>query len=197
MEDLYKRHESLNLKIPDEVFIIGCGGTGTWMGIICAMIGVKNINLFDDDIVENHNRSRLPYPEEWIGKKKTDALKDFIEWIRPECNVYINEGIRTEADLIAITGEFVFDCNDNFKTQISIYNHCIKHKLKYIGVGCNANHITVLSKLDKLWIQDENDPYQVTPIYLIPPMVSSLCALWNIVHGKDDIRYLKDMKDIF
>lgn len=197
MEDLYKRHNTLNLDIPEEVFIVGCGGTGTWIGIISAMIGVNSINLFDDDTIENHNRSRLPYPEDWIGKKKTEALRDFIRWIRPECNIYIHGGIRSQLDLISITGKLVFDCNDNPGTQKMVFNHCKKHDLDYIGVGCNANHISVISDLDSIYINEENDPYEVTPIYIVPPMISSLCALWNVVHKNRDINFLMDMKNIF
>lgn len=197
MEDLYERHKTLELKIPEEVFIIGCGGTGTWLGIECAMVGVKNINIFDDDTIENHNRSRLPYPESWVGKRKTDALKEFIKNIRPECNVYVNEGIRSDIDLIAITGKLVFDCNDDPNVQKMIFNHCKKNKFNYIGVGCNANHVSVISDLDKIWLDEGKDTYQVTPMYLVPPMVSSLCAIWNVVHGNTNLSYLKEMKNLF
>lgn len=197
LEDLYDRHKTLDLKIPEEVFIIGCGGTGTWTAVICAMIGVEKIHVFDDDIIENHNRSRLPYPESWIGKKKTEALKLYINNIRPECDVYEYEGIRSEIDLISVNGKLVFDCNDNPKVQKWIFNHCKKNNFNYISIGCNANHVSVISDLDTIFMDENKDMYQVTPMYLVPPMVAALYAIWNVVHGNTDLNFLRTMKSVF
>jgi len=197
MTELYDRQKSLNLKIPDEVYIIGCGGVGTWLGILCAMVGVKTINLFDSDIVENHNRARLPFPEEWNGMKKTDALKMFINWIRPECTVYDNDAIMNETDLIAITSKNVFDCTDNAESQTMIFNYCKKNKHSYVKLGCNADHVTAISQLDSVTFT-EVDPYSApTPMYIVPPMLISLYTMWNVTHGNTDINYLKSVSNIF
>ena len=41
--ELYQRQSTLGLGVPEEISIIGVGGTGTWTGILCAMIGVPKI----------------------------------------------------------------------------------------------------------------------------------------------------------
>ncbi len=197
IEGLYDRHRTLNLEIPEEVFIVGCGGTGTWTALLCAMVGVKKIHLFDDDIVENSNRSRLPYPEEWIGMKKTEALKSFINWIRPECDVYTYGGIISEIDLISVNGKLVFDCNDDPKVQKWVFAHCKQNNFNYVGIGCNANHVTVISDLDTIFLNENKDMYQVTPMYIVPPMLAVLYAVWNVVHGNKDLNFLRSMESIF
>lgn len=193
--ELYQRQSALGLGVPDEVSVVGCGGTGTWVGILCAMIGVPKISLFDDDIIERHNLSRLPFSEESIGKKKTEVLKDFIKVIRPECIILIHDGVHNESDMFKLMGT-VFDCNDDIKIQEMIYKYCKKFSISYISVGCNANHITVTSNVEKLW-GPGGDRYVVTPMFIVPPMLSSLCAVWNIVKNKHKVDLLLNIKEMF
>lgn len=195
--DLYSRHKGIDLRVPEEVFIVGCGGVGTWTSIFLSMMGVKTLHLSDFDILENHNRSRLPYSEEWIGKKKTEALKSFIEAIRPDCDIYTYNGINDESDLLQLAGEIVFDCNDNPKTQDMIWNHCKQNKIKYISIGCNADHITVINDMDMLCRGDGYEPYTVTPMFIIPAIVSSACGVWNAVKNEKQVYVLKQISAMF
>lgn len=193
--ELYKRQKTLGLGVPEEVFIVGTGGTGTWVGIILAMIGVPKINLSDDDIIERHNLSRLPFPEESIGKKKTEVLKDFINTLRPECEVITYEGIHNESDMFKMAG-VVFDCNDDIRIQELIYKFCKKFDINYISVGCNANHITVTSSVEQLW-GPGGDRYTETPMFIVPPMLSSLCAVWNVVKNRRKVDFLISIHKMF
>lgn len=184
------------MKIPNEIFVVGCGGTGTWTSIMAAMMGVKIIHISDHDILENHNRSRLPYKESDIGKLKTDVLKEFILTIRPDITIYSYDGIHTDVDLFILTGDVIFDCNDNPVIQDMIYKYCKSQKLKYVGVGCNADHISVLDNLDLVFTSKEHDPYQVTPVFLIPPIIAASCALWNVIKQTDKINVLEDISNM-
>lgn len=196
-EDLYLRHKNVEMKIPNEIFVVGCGGTGTWVSILGAMMGVNIIHLADHDILENHNMSRLPYSEEDVGNLKTKVLKDFIKNIRPDCSIYTYEGIHNETDLLMLTGEVIFDCNDNAQIQDMIYKYCKENKLRYISVGCNANHFTVINNLDTLFRSDEVSPYQITPMFVVPAVVAACCSWWNIIKQKDNIHQLKSISEIF
>lgn len=195
-EDLYKRHNGIEMKVPNEIFVIGCGGTGTWTSIMAALMGVKIIHIADHDIIEIHNLSRLPYRQSDIGRLKTDVLKEYLQTIRPDSTIYTYDGIHTDLDLIALTGDVIFDCNDNPKVQKMIFDYCKEHKLRYIGVGCNANHISVIENLDLVCRSDEHDPYEITPIFLLPALVASACGLWNVIKGKQNIYTLKNISDI-
>lgn len=197
-EDLYNRHKGIDINVPNEIFVVGCGGTGTWTSILAAMMGVKIIHVADHDILENHNRSRLPYKESDIGKLKTDVLKEFISSIRPDCALYTYDGIHKESDLFILTGDVIFDCNDNPDVQDMIYKYCKDQKLKYVGVGCNANHITVLDDLDLVFKGKEHDPYEIMPMFIIPAITASSCALWNVfIKQTSKINVLKNISDMF
>lgn len=196
-QDLYSRHKGIDMQIPNEIFVVGCGGTGTWVSIMSAMIGVKIIHISDHDILERHNRSRLPYKDCDIGRLKTDVLKEFILSVRPDTTIYTYDGIHTEMDMLVLTGEVVFDCNDNPEVQRMIFKYCKEHGLKYVGVGCNADHITVLENLDLMIGDNEGSPYEATPMFLIPAILSASCALWNVIKKKQKSIYvLKDISNI-
>ena len=196
-QDLYSRHKDIDMKIPLEIFVVGCGGTGTWVSIMSAMVGVKAIHISDHDILEQHNRSRLPYKADDVGRLKTEVLKEFILSIRPDCTVYTYGGIHSEMDLFALTGEVIFDCNDNPEIQKMIFKYCKEYKLKYVGVGCNADHVTVLDDLDLVIGDNEASPYEATPMFLIPAILSASCALWNVIKNRQkNIYVLKNISDM-
>lgn len=197
--ELYLRHNTLNLSIPQSVSIVGCGGTGTWTAIMCAMGGVKSITLFDSDIIELHNLSRLPFDfEGTIGRKKTEVLSEFIKRMRPGITVITYDGIYNDSDLFRLIDEVVFDCNDDYKTQMKIYKYCKSNNVHYIGIGCNADHISVKSKIDKLWGEGNGNRYEVVPMFFIPPVLAASCALWHIVRRRSyNIDALQQIKYMF
>ena len=199
-QDLYNRHKGIEMKIPNEIFVVGCGGTGTWTTIMSAMLGTKIIHISDHDVIELHNLSRLPFGEDSIGKLKTDVLRNFVQNIRPDTTIYSYDGIHKESDLFILTGDVIFDCNDNPDIQDMIYKYCKDGGLKYIGVGCNADHISILDNLDLVFKSKEHDPYEITPIFLIPPIIAASCALWNVIKNVDnkhkDINVLKKISDM-
>lgn len=198
-EELYKRHDTLNLTVPQSVSVVGCGGTGTWISIMCAMGGVKTLTLFDSDIVEIHNLSRLPFDFEGsIGRKKTEVLAEHIKRMRPGITIYQYDGIYNDTDLFRLVDDIVFDCNDDYKTQMRIFRYCKEHNIKYVGIGCNADHISVKSQIDKLWGEGPMERYQVVPMFFIPPILAASCALWHIVRKKStNIDVLQGMKYMF
>ncbi len=61
------------------VTIIGAGSIGSFATYALAKMGVKDITVYDDDIVEQHNFSNQIYRIEDIGKKKVTCLKNRIK----------------------------------------------------------------------------------------------------------------------
>jgi molybdopterin/thiamine biosynthesis adenylyltransferase len=83
---------------PAVVNLIGCGG-GAWVAIYSAMAGTKKLRLFDDDTIETSNLNRLPYPPDWVGKKKTTALRDYILQLRPDIVIETYPAVRDKLQL--------------------------------------------------------------------------------------------------
>ena len=60
------------------IFVIGCGGIGSWTTLLLAKTGFHNITVFDDDIVEEHNVASQFFKESDLGKLKRVALRDNV-----------------------------------------------------------------------------------------------------------------------
>jgi molybdopterin/thiamine biosynthesis adenylyltransferase len=197
---LYMRHPTSITKIPKEVFVVGCGGTGTWCSILSAMMGSEVIHLADDDHIEISNLSRLPFDlDNSVGKKKTEVLKAFIKRIRPECEVNTYDGLHTQASLLRIRGDVLYDCNDNFNVQKMVYEYCKRKGIRYIGVGCNAEHISITSSLDGgLWGENTVNQYTITPMFIVPAVLASLVGVWtNICNPHTEVDLLLNINKMF
>jgi len=83
LNSLYGRQR---FKPPRSIALVGCGG-GMHIASFAAMAGTRMLKLFDSDVVEISNLNRLPYTPNDVGKKKTTALREYIQRLRPDCEV--------------------------------------------------------------------------------------------------------------
>lgn len=118
---LYSRQEPLNLKIPTAVTIIGCGGIGSWIALDLALVGVKKLNLIDNDIIEKTNLNRTPYKTSQIGEFKVAALQELIEERRDiDIQIFtqkyedIDEILKEKIKLV----DYMIDCRDTVQPPI-------------------------------------------------------------------------------
>jgi len=154
--NIYERQENLNLKIPKNAAIIGCGGIGSWLCINLALIGVENIIIFDPDRVEYSNLNRTLFRIRDIGKYKTTALKQLIEERRINCNIIaINKRYSNEK----LENCLIFDCTDGINVPNAI-------KLGYDGLN-----YTIISNTSnaKVWGGTEQVRYTSVPSFLGTP----------------------------
>jgi hypothetical protein len=94
--DVFAREAALNLTRPKKAAVVGCGGVGSWVAYLLAMAGVEELWLFDMDTVSPHNRNRVPVMASHDGKLKTEAMRDMITMVRPDCRVYAMRGFTPE-----------------------------------------------------------------------------------------------------
>jgi molybdopterin/thiamine biosynthesis adenylyltransferase len=78
------------------VTIIGVGGIGSPTALVLSKMGVKNITVYDDDVVEDHNLPNQMYRISDLGKSKVDGTKDI-------CNDF--------------AGSEIITCNEKFEEQ--------------------------------------------------------------------------------
>jgi len=65
---------------PDNVHLIGVGGIGTHVLVTLVELGVREVHIWDDDIVSAHNRpTQFIYTKQDIGKPKVEGALKFIE----------------------------------------------------------------------------------------------------------------------
>lgn len=71
-------------KCHDRIHIIGCGAVGSTVAELLSRFGLTKITLYDFDTVESHNIANQMFRTTDIGKKKTEALAEYLLQINPE-----------------------------------------------------------------------------------------------------------------
>lgn len=60
------------------VTVVGAGGIGSWLTLFLSRIGVKNVYLFDADIVDNTNYSGQLFTRDNLFNKKVNAVRKTV-----------------------------------------------------------------------------------------------------------------------
>ena len=124
-----------NIKCP--IHIIGVGATGSSIAELLRRVGIKNITIWDDDIVESKNVANQIYTNVSIGKKKTEALTNILTEINPDIDITQNGYYNGEY----ISG-YVFLCVDNIEI------HKLFSKSNYINANIYGVFETRLALLE-------------------------------------------------
>lgn len=123
------RHLSVfdNSSFNKSVHIIGCGATGSKIALLLAKLGVKEMHLWDFDIVESHNIANQEFLQKHIGIPKVEALKDMIDmacYLSGYDIICHNEKVDADTDLDGI----VFVLTDTMKSRKEIWDGALKFK---------------------------------------------------------------------
>jgi predicted ThiF/HesA family dinucleotide-utilizing enzyme len=186
---MYDRQRELDLCIPKEASVVGCGGVGAWVAIDLAMAGVKRLNLFDDDQIEMHNLNRVPFTPNDVGKPKTEVLQTIINGMRPDTIVY-QYGKVTELTRNLVEG-YVVDCTDKVETQKLIQSICKQKSLHYYRVGYDGHHVSVIDgqhadapKAKDVWEDGSgHEGYTIINSWVAPPQVCASLVTYMICAG--------------
>lgn len=66
------------------ITIVGAGGIGSSVAIALAKMGIHNLNIYDPDILEDHNVGNQFLPANFLGRKKVEALKYLMDLLAPD-----------------------------------------------------------------------------------------------------------------
>jgi len=176
MSDLYNRQEKLKLNHPKKVAVVGCGGIGYWVAKFLAMSGVDHLELFDPDILEEHNLNRLDIPYKYLGKNKADITKMAIISLRDEATVY---SYPFKFSDITSGFDWVVDCTDDGKSQIE--NQAIAKKMgsKYFKAGYDGEGFGIHNTVSE-WGESTNG-YTVVPSWVVPAVIVAALAVAKIM----------------
>lgn len=66
------------------VHLVGAGGLNNLVGAVLAKMGIKEIHVWDDDILEERNLpTEVGYSIEMCGRHKVDALTGLVRYLMP------------------------------------------------------------------------------------------------------------------
>lgn len=147
-------NESIELLKSKTVLIIGLGGVGGHALESIVRIGINNIIIVDNDIVDitNLNRQLISLTSN-VGELKTEVAKKRILDINPNCNVItINKFIDKDniLELFNYKIDYIIDACDTVTTKILLIEECLKRNIKIIssmGTG-NKFHPELLQITD-------------------------------------------------
>jgi len=122
----------------EKLAIIGLGGTGSYILDLVAKTPVKEIHLFDDDVLLNHNAFRAP------GAPTIDELRAPPLKVEYFAAIYgrMHRGIRPhpafigENNLALLDGmRFAFLCFDDAPAKIKLIEYLEARDVQFIDVG--------------------------------------------------------------
>ncbi len=125
------------------VLIIGLGGVGGHALESIVRMGVNNIIIVDNDIVDitNLNRQLISLKSN-IGKKKVEVAKERILDINSDCNIIcIDKFIDSTnyMDLFDFKIDYVIDACDTVSTKILLIKECLNRNIKIISCMGTGN----------------------------------------------------------
>ena len=137
------------------VLIVGIGGVGGCVTESMARAGIGHLILVDFDIVDISNINRqLVALHSTIGKKKTEAYKERILDINPDCivdtfDIFYNEDNK---DVIFNTNiDYVVDCCDSLPSKVLLIKECNNRNIPIISsMGTGNKFHPEMFEIDKL-----------------------------------------------
>lgn len=125
------------------VIIIGLGGVGSYALESLIRMGIGNITIIDNDIVDITNLNRqLMTLHSNIGKYKVDVWEERIKDINPNCKVIkIRDFITKDNINIIGTADYIIDSCDTISTKKELIKYAIKNNIKIISSMGTGNKL--------------------------------------------------------
>lgn len=135
--------ENINKIKNKTVLIIGLGGVGGHALESITRIGINNIIIVDNDIVDitNLNRQLISLNSN-IGEKKVNVAKKRILDINPNCNVICIDKFIDKNNIEELFNykiDYVIDACDTVSTKILLIKECLDRNIKIISCMGTGN----------------------------------------------------------
>ena len=158
MENRFLRNKDLiNQKNLEEgVTVIGAGGIGSALITLMSIMGFKDVVIFDDASVEEHNRSTTLYPKGYVGKSKVLAAEEaFMSYGDVEQKILPLEQRWNGANISSLNN-IVFMGPDNMKTREGVYLKWVDNPRRKLLVDMRMGAlgmeiVTVTKNNDYFW----------------------------------------------
>lgn len=134
------------------IYIIGCGGVGSWLAPSLALLtqSPKNIILVDADKLEKKNLNRQLFTEADIGKSKAEALA--AKYGTQFSNEWFFEGTLENTD-----NDWIICCVDNHSARREALNEADRVGCQVI-IAANETHSAEAYYYKRPWAGTPIDP---------------------------------------
>ncbi|MGH7774020.1 MAG: HesA/MoeB/ThiF family protein [Candidatus Binatia bacterium] len=133
----YKRTRLAAARHDPNICVVGAGALGNFVGLGLAYSGFRRITFIDPDVVEITNLNRQVFLADAIGLGKAAALSQRLNdsfgiEVQPRVAYF-------RADTNISPYDVIFDCVDNFETEILLSEKCQAHNKVLISGGTSEN----------------------------------------------------------
>jgi len=135
---------------PIAVGIVGLGGTGSYILDVVAKTSVRQIRIFDDDILRSHNAFRAPSAASLEELRRSPPKVAYYAALYGRIHKRIvPHQVRIQpATLNLLDGlDFVFICVDHGPSRRLIVEHLVAHGITFIDVGMGVESLDDQSSL--------------------------------------------------
>lgn len=128
-----------NLKFDEEtdnlsnlnVLVVGAGGIGTYVCLNLALMGAGNIDLYDGDIIEDHNLNRQIFYYDSIGEQKVDVLARRLNRLNKSCINPHPDYLKDTSDIKKY--DIIFSCLDNWEYRFMLSDYAVKNNIPFVN----------------------------------------------------------------
>ena len=189
-ESTLSRQSPLSLHLPKAVAVIGAGGVGSWVVVMLAMAGVKEIWVFDFDTVSEHNRNRLPVRREDVGRRKVEAVGDLVRRLRPGTTVMEMGGFDADlADSLELDKSvgWVVVTTDTWDSRRAVEKWARGKKgVRYIEAAAEGEVGSATGEAAEWATEEERNPgYASVPAWVGPCVFGAAVAVAHVLHDTE------------
>jgi len=148
----------MEIFVPDtfkhDVHVIGCGATGSWVAMMLAKMGIRNLHIHDFDTVEEHNLPNQLFELNDIGTSKVWACAGNIKETVGFWPCKHEERVTGETELSGI----VFLLTDTMTSRAEIFKKAIRNNLSVpllveTRMGLEGGRVYALNPCDKKQVE--------------------------------------------
>lgn len=185
IKKIYDRQKNIIPDFSNEIaIVVGVGGIGNWLAMDIALLGVKNLILYDPDIIEITNLNRTLFKYSDVGKYKVDAMEELIRERRPDIIIFSFKKYFNQYELEKYKDCYIFDCTDNLLLQDIVKPFLVNKKIKsYLKLGYDGFEGTI-SHNDlntHIWGDKNSSSYQIVPSFFGTPQILSSLGLIEVL----------------
>ncbi len=103
----------------DKITVIGAGGIGSALLQNAAIMGFKEITVWDPDMLEEHNLSTTSWPEHYLNQPKVHAASRTCKKLNKDVKINLREAFWEPGMKL---DNKVFLTPDNMECRLAVYN---------------------------------------------------------------------------
>lgn len=176
------RHESVfnPADYPYPFHVIGAGATGSRVFAALVELGIKNIHVYDDDVIEDHNLANQIYMANDIGHPKVEGCKRFVRsklGVVPDTMKFIPQKVTPQFIYDGfVSAGVVFILTDTMESRRKIFDSLLQRSKSSDRRALVSN--SALSQSPMLIIETRMGSTHGS-IYSVNPFDTAACDAWR------------------